>query len=163
MFSGVGLQRQLEVLWHAGIPEGRAPGFKKFIEELGSEGSVPQDREADTSLPLSSSIQSTMWPPRFAGVRLPTFAEVTDPKEFFMRYKTAVESAEGGDRMKVKALPMALEGIAGTWYSKMAPGSIRSWIQLKRALSAHFRGNHAKPVRCADLAAYVQKERVTSI
>lgn len=150
------MRRQLEILRRAGIPEGRAPGYEEFREEPGLEGSVPDVREAEASLPLSAAIQSAVWPPpRLAGVRLPTFAGVTDPKEFFMRYETVVESAGGGDQIKAKALHMALEGIAGTLYSKLAPGSITSWIQLKKALSAHFRGNHAKLVRCADLAACV--------
>ena len=91
-------------------------------------------------------------------MKLPTFAGDTDPREFFKTYETAMESCGGGEAIKAKAFPMAAEGIAGAWYTRLPPGSISSWGQLREQILVHFRGNHAKPVNSSDLHACVQRE-----
>lgn len=87
----------------------------------------------DASLPLSWELQTAVWPTRLAGVKLPVYRGSSDPKKFFIRYETAVESAGGGDAMKARALPVALEGIARTWYYRLPTVSIHSWGQLNKA------------------------------
>ena len=103
------------------------------------------ERSADPYSPLSAELQAVQWPARFVLVKLPTFCGDTDPREFFMRYETAVESYGGGEAIKAKAFPMAAEGITGAWYTRLPPGSICSWGQLREHISVHFRGNHASP------------------
>lgn len=85
------LQKQLETLRRAGIPEHQALGFEEFYEE---PPVISTRRKVDMSSPLPLAIQVALWPPRLAGVKLPMFAGVTDPREFFIRYETTVESAE---------------------------------------------------------------------
>ena len=72
-----------------------------------------EERHIDPFLPLSPHLQAVQWPVRFASVKLPTFARDSEPREFFMRYETVVESCGGGEAIKAKAFPMAAEGIAG--------------------------------------------------
>ena len=74
-------------------------------------------------------------------MKLPTFFEDIDPQEFFMWYETVVESCGGGEAIKAKAFPMAAEGIPGSWYTRLAPGSISSWTQLREQISVHLQWN----------------------
>ena len=163
------LWKQIESLRRAGFNEDLAPAHVPFregepevlpLEVAGARFGRPEaePRHIDPFSPLSPQLQAERWLVRFASVKLPTFAGNSDPREFFMRYETAVESCGGGEAIKAKAFPMAAEGIAGAWYTRLPPGSISSWGQLRDQISVHFRGNHAKPVNSSGLHACVQRE-----
>lgn len=147
------LQKQIDTLKRGGYPSGRTPSHQPFSEEPASEDSAHPEQQIDPTSPLSAELQAAVWPPRLFVVKLPTFRGTTDPREFFIRYETAMVLVGGSENIKARAMPLVLEGIASTGYTKLPAGSITSWPQLKNALSMHFKGNHAKAVNSGDLAA----------
>src|SRR6266542_5213624 len=81
---------------------------------------------------------------------------MTDPYAFVLLFETSVEATGGDDTTKAKAFIMAASGIARTWYTTLAPGSIESWDQLRDLLISEFQGNQARAVTLGDLHACIQ-------
>ena len=72
--------------------------------------------EAGTTMaqksPLSKELEEVQWPHRLNPVVLPQFDGESDPKEFLLKYEATIEAAGGGSACKVKALILALRGLA---------------------------------------------------
>jgi hypothetical protein len=61
-----------------------------------------------------------------------------------MSYKAAIASAGGDEATLAKSLIISLEDAAINWYSRLPPGCIYSWPQLKEKFLLNFQGFQAE-------------------
>jgi hypothetical protein len=61
-----------------------------------------------------------------------------------MSYKAAIVSAEGDEATLTKSLIISLEDATAIWYSRLLPGCIYSWSQLKEKFLLNFQGFHGE-------------------
>jgi hypothetical protein len=57
-----------------------------------------------------------------------------------MSYEAAIASAGGDEATLTKSLIISLEDAAANWYSRLPPGCIYSWPQLKEKFPLNFEG-----------------------
>ena len=101
-------------------------------------------------MPLSEELEEIQWPHRLNPAVLPQFDGESDPEEFLLKYEATIEAARGGTACKVKALVLALRGLAQRWYANIPPGSISSWVQLRSQLRSSFRAVKPDEVTSCD-------------
>jgi len=106
--------------------------------------------QQDLATPLSIEFEELPWPPCFNPTILPQFDGDSDPKDFLLKYKAAIEAFGGGAACKVKAFVLSLKGLAQHWYSNLPGGHIHTWDQLRRELTAAFRAPKAEEVNACD-------------
>jgi hypothetical protein len=61
-----------------------------------------------------------------------------------MSYEAAIALAGGGEATPTKSLIISLEDAAANWYSRLPPGCIYSWPQLKEKFFLNFHGFQAE-------------------
>jgi hypothetical protein len=57
-----------------------------------------------------------------------------------MSYEAAITLAGGDEATLAKSLIISLEDAAANWYSRLPPGCIYSWPQLKEKFLLNFQG-----------------------
>ena len=101
------------------------------IEEISvhseSDGEEHYRRRHQRISPLSEELEEEQWPHRLNPAILPQFDGESDPEEFLLKYEATIEVLGGGTACKVKALVLALKGLAQWWYANIPPGIILSW------------------------------------
>jgi hypothetical protein len=73
-----------------------------------------------------------------------------------MSYKAAI--SEGDEATLVKSLIISLEDAAANWYSRLPPGCIYSWQQLKEKFLLNFQGFQAELDTEEDFLSCAQRE-----
>jgi hypothetical protein len=61
-----------------------------------------------------------------------------------MSYEAAIASVEGDEATLTKSLSISLEDTVANWYSRLPPGCIYSWKQLKDKFLLNFQGFQAE-------------------
>jgi hypothetical protein len=106
----------------------------------------------DPSSPIADFIQLTPHPPGCRLTNLPVYRGLTDPKKFLFSYEAAVFAAGGDESTLAKSFCISLGGVAESWYSKLAPGSIKScWTELRAKFVLNFQGCQPTGCSVADL------------
>jgi hypothetical protein len=82
-------------------------------------------------------MQLAPWPRNYGATPLPKYHRNTDPCKFLMCYEVAIAST-GGEAILTKSLIISLENITTNWYSRLPPGCIYSWHQLKEKFQLYF-------------------------
>jgi hypothetical protein len=78
-----------------------------------------------------------------------------------MCYEAAIASGRGDNATITKSLIITLEDVATNWYSKLPPGCIYSWQQLKEKFLLNFQGFQAELDMEEDFLSYAQREKET--
>jgi hypothetical protein len=78
-----------------------------------------------------------------------------------MSYKAAIASVGGVEATLAKSLIISLEDAATNWYSRLWPGCIYSWPQLKEKFLLNFQGFQAEHDLEEDFLSCIQRERNT--
>jgi hypothetical protein len=60
------------------------------------------------------------------------------PHKFLMSYESAIASAGVDEATLAKSLIISLEDAVANWYSRLPPGCIYSWQQLKEKFLLNF-------------------------
>jgi hypothetical protein len=78
-------------------------------------------RFVDPESPLSTGLQTALWPPKFKPVSLPKYNSFGNSRQFLMRYESAVNLVGGDDVALGKSFIIACEGPVLNWYSLLQP------------------------------------------
>jgi hypothetical protein len=78
-----------------------------------------------------------------------------------MSYEAAIASVGADEAALTKSLIISLEDVAANWYSRLLPGCIHSWRQLKEKFLLNFQGFQAELDMEEDFLSCVQKEKAT--
>jgi hypothetical protein len=78
-----------------------------------------------------------------------------------MSYEVAIASAGGDEATLTKSLIISLEDAAINWYSRLPPGCIYSWPQLKEKFLLNIQGFQAELNSEEDFLSCVQREKET--
>jgi hypothetical protein len=78
-----------------------------------------------------------------------------------MSYKAAIASVGGVEATLAKSLIISLEDAATNWYSRLWPGCIYSWPQLKEKFLLNFQGFQAEHDLEEDFLSCIQREKET--
>jgi hypothetical protein len=78
-----------------------------------------------------------------------------------MSYEAAIASARGDEATLVKSLIISLEGAMANWYSRLPPGCIYSWQQLKEKFLLNFHEFQEELDTEEDFLSYAQREKET--
>jgi hypothetical protein len=78
-----------------------------------------------------------------------------------MSYEAAIASARGDEATLAKSLIISLEDAAANWYSRLPPGYIYSWQQLKKKFLLNFKGFQAELDIEEHFLSCVQREKET--
>ena len=106
--------------------------------------------QQDLATPLAVEFEELPWPPRFKPTILPQFDGESDPKDFLLKYKAAIEASGSDVACKVKAFVLSLKALAQHWYSNIPGGHIHTWDQLRRELTVAIRAPKPEEVNsCA--------------
>lgn len=81
---------------------------------------APTPRRVDHESPLSTGMQRSPWPEEFKMPTLEAYKGDTDPRKFLHVYEIIVEAAGGDNSTKAKRLPLALQGVALSWFFTLA-------------------------------------------
>jgi hypothetical protein len=114
----------------------------------------------DPKGPLANHLQLTLWAPHYRATP-PKYHGNADPHKFLMSYKAAIASAGGDKATLTKSLIMSLEDAAANCYSRLPPGCIYSWPQLKEKFMLNFQGFQAELDSEEDFLSCIQREKET--
>jgi hypothetical protein len=64
----------------------------------------------------------------------------SDPGKLLMCYEATIASVGGDEATLTKPLIISLEDVAANWYSRLPPGCIYFWQQLKEKFLRNFQG-----------------------
>jgi hypothetical protein len=78
-----------------------------------------------------------------------------------MCYEVAIASAGGDEATLTKSLIISLEAAVVNWYSRLSPGCIYSWQQVKEKSPLNFQGLQAELDTEEDFLSYIQREKET--
>jgi hypothetical protein len=78
-----------------------------------------------------------------------------------MSYEATIASMGGDEATLTKSLIISLEDAAVNWYSRLPPGCIYSWQQLKEKFLLNFQGFQAELDTEEDFLSCAQKEKET--
>jgi hypothetical protein len=78
-----------------------------------------------------------------------------------MCYKAAIASTRGNETTFAKSLIISLEDAVANWYSKLPPGCIYSWQQLKGKFLLNFQGFQVELNTEEDFLSCAQQEKET--
>jgi hypothetical protein len=76
-----------------------------------------------------------------------------------MCYEAVIASAGGDEATLIKFLIISLEDAAANWYSRLPPGCIHSWQQLKEKFLLNFQGFQAELDTKEDFLSCAKKEK----
>jgi hypothetical protein len=88
--------------------------------------------------PLASHLQLAPWLPHYQATPPPKYRGNADPHKFLMSYETTIASTRGDEATLAKSLIISLEDAIVNWYSRLLPGCIYSWLQLKEKFLLNF-------------------------
>jgi hypothetical protein len=71
-------------------------------------------------------------------------------------YEGAVFAAGGDESTLAKSFCISLGGVTESWYAKLAPGSIKSWTELRSKFILNFQGCQPTGCSATDLKNYKQ-------
>jgi hypothetical protein len=100
----------------------------------------PQFSTTYSKSPLANHLQLTPWPPLYRATPPPKYHINAIPRKFLMSYEAVIASVEGDEATLTKSLIISLEDAAANWYSRLPPGCIYSWSQLKEKFLHNFQG-----------------------
>jgi hypothetical protein len=78
-----------------------------------------------------------------------------------MSYEATIASAGVDEATLAKSLSISLEDAVANWYSRILPGCIHSWQQLKEKFLLNFQGFQAELDMKEDFLSCTQKEKET--
>jgi hypothetical protein len=78
-----------------------------------------------------------------------------------MCYETAIATTGGDEATLTKSLIASLVDAAANWYSKLPPGCLYSWQQLKEKFLLNFQGFQAELDTEGDFLSCAQREKET--
>jgi hypothetical protein len=78
-----------------------------------------------------------------------------------MCYETAIATTGGDEATLTKSLIASLVDAAANWYSKLPPGCLYSWQQLKEKFLLNFQGFQAELDTEEDFLSCAQREKET--
>jgi hypothetical protein len=78
-----------------------------------------------------------------------------------MCYEVAIASAGGDEATLTKSLIISLEAAVVNWYSRLPPGCIYSWQQVKEKSPLNFQGLQAELDTEEDFLSCIQQEKET--
>jgi hypothetical protein len=78
-----------------------------------------------------------------------------------MCYKAAIASVGGDKATLAKSLIISLQDAMANWYSRLPPGCIYSWQQLKEKFMLNFQGFQVEFDMDEDLLSCDQREKET--
>jgi hypothetical protein len=85
--------------------------------------------------------------PKFCQPMVKAFSGDLDPLQFIEVFSTAVRTGGGGGTTEMCNLfPLALSGMAQSWFYNQLSNSINSWARLHELFIANFQGNFSKPL-----------------
>lgn len=87
----------------------------------------------DESLPFSQDLRNTHVPNHFVLPKIPKYEGKGDPVKHLNNYKTYMSLRGALPTLKCKAFNLTLVGVAEIWYGRLPTGSIKSWLDLKKA------------------------------
>jgi hypothetical protein len=79
---------------------------------------------------LAPGLRQVAWLDKFKLGLIYKYADSNNPEEFIQVYHTAIDAAEGDDRVKANYLHMALTGATRCWLINLPEGTIYNWDQL---------------------------------
>jgi hypothetical protein len=85
----------------------------------------------------------------------------TPPPANSLSYEAAIASVGGDKATLAKSLIISLEDAAANWYSRLLPGCIYSWQQLKEKFLLNFQGFQVELDIEEDFLSCAQKEKET--
>jgi hypothetical protein len=97
-----------------------------------------QFSKTDPKSPLANHLQLTPWSSHYRATPPPKYHGNIDPRKFLMSYEAAIASAVGDKATLTKSLIIFLEDAITNWYSRLPPGCIYSWPQLKERFLLNF-------------------------
>ena len=90
---------------------------------------------------LSSVFDNVEYPKNFKPTNIQKYDGKQDPAQWLRLYSTAVSVTGGDTNTKVLYFLMALEPAPLTWLGSLAPESIHSWDDPKKAFIDNFQGS----------------------
>jgi hypothetical protein len=78
-----------------------------------------------------------------------------------MSYEATIASAGVDEATLAKSLSISLEDAVANWYSRILPGCIHSWQQLKEKFLLNFQGFQAELNMKEDFLSCTHKEKET--
>jgi hypothetical protein len=78
-----------------------------------------------------------------------------------MSYDAAIASARGDEATLAKSLIISLEDVAANWYSRLPPGCIYCWLQLKEKFLLNFQGFQVELDSEEDFLSCTQRKKET--
>jgi hypothetical protein len=111
--------------------------------------------------PLANHLQLVPWASHYRATPPPKYHGNTDRRKFLKSYEATIASVGGDEATLAKCLIISLEDAAANWYSRLPPGCICSWQQLKEKFMLNFQGFQAKLDTEEDFLSCVQKEKDT--
>ena len=135
-------------------------GFKDQLASIFREfGLEPKGKARAYQKPYPDFFDSTPYP---RGFRIPDFAKFTreDGRSTFEHVgQFLAQSSEVGtsDIYRVKLFPLSLSGTAFTWFTSLAPNSIRAWAQLEQKFHEYCYNGETE-LRLSHLTSIKQKQ-----
>ena len=71
-----------------------------------------------------------------------SYDEVKDPLDHLEIFKTLMHLQGVADEIMCRAFPTTLKGAARIWFSRLMPGSISTFKELRAQFTSHFIGGH---------------------
>jgi hypothetical protein len=121
----------------------------------------PQLSTIDPKSPLANHVHLTPWPLHYRATSPPKYYGNADPRKFLMSYEATIASV-GGDVATLDKSPIiSLDDAAANWCSRLPPGCIHFWSQLKEKFLLYFQGFQTKHDSEEDFLSCTQREKVT--
>jgi hypothetical protein len=79
---------------------------------------------------LAGPLREVRWPAKFKAGHIDQYDDSSNSEEFIQVYQTAIEAANGDDRVKANFLHTALSEVARSWLINLPEESIHSYDQL---------------------------------
>jgi hypothetical protein len=113
------------------LAEHEASIMKKIKQNLGV------DIRGDTTIYQKPYPSRFDWAPSPANFRLPDFVKFSgedsmSTREHVSQYLAQLGEASYSEALAVRMFPLSLTGTAFSWFASLAPGSINSWLDLKK-------------------------------
>jgi hypothetical protein len=121
----------------------------------------PQLNTIDPKSPLADHSPLAPWPSHYRAAPPPKYHRNTNLHKFLMCYEAVIASAGGDEATLIKLLIISLEDATANWYSRLPPGCIHSWQQLKEKFLLNFQGFQAELDTKEDFLSCAQKEKET--
>jgi hypothetical protein len=121
----------------------------------------PQFGTTDPKNPLVIHLQLAPWLLHYQSTPPPKYHRNAGPYKFLISYGAAIASAGGDEATLAKSQIISLEDAITNWYSRLPPGCIYSWPQLKEKFMLNFQEFQMELDSEEDFLSCIQREKET--